>query len=624
MARYYQSTPQNFTSQFVPENLELQQGYFDNMQGKQDAYKLQIEGLNKQTNALVNDIPGAVEAKKRIEGRLGELRSLNYNDPQERNKALKGTMELRGAFDTFGELGARDDKKKRYDLAQQEIEKDKNDFKKAYRLTELKQANLAPERAIKFDDYGRPLNTEIIVPEDWEYKDKTPWMSAALKDVFSDTRSVNSGLSEDEAHKALLSYMSGNIEERTGQKIYNSVKQRALADPNLMKSIKAEGLVYGQDPNVIFETALSGLVGGGKYKNTKVETKYRTDAYALKNSDKEDLAATLVGQTLEGQTYNPIANDKNFQDLQTSGVFNINNNGEVKINWAELNKDTPAKTIEPTKSGLSIKGIDPRKPINVPAATSTEKQLQLANQMKKMAEVTGFQGDIKADNYEVIASAYNTYNKARLFGEQLSAPVSNLESSKITRNWEQTTGFDPENINKLVDKPELKEGDKILVTERQTNNKGEIIKKGVIVGKEGERTPFAVKSNSLEDSGYFDIIGNIGITTAKYQVGESNGIGEKDMYGNNIISKQEIPNKNGVTKILSTGNPRDRTDITYQVIPAGAKTKEDLKKFNNYADLQKYLEMEYYTNTPEGISDTNELLKGTQQYNVNFEEQDQP
>lgn len=281
MARYFQSTPQNFTSQFVPENLELQQGYFDNMQGKQDAYKLQIEGLNKQTNALVNDIPGAVEAKKKIEGRLGELRTLNYNDPTERDKAMRGTMELRGAFDTFGELGARDDKKKRYDLAQVEIEKDKNDFKKAFRLNELKKTNLAPERAIKFDDYGRPLNTEIIVPEDWDYKDKTKVFSELLKDVFADTKSVNTGLTEDAAHTALLSYMNGNIEERTGEKIYNSIKQRALADPNLMKSIQAEGLVYGQDPNALFETALAGTVAGGKYKKTDLETKYRTDALAL-------------------------------------------------------------------------------------------------------------------------------------------------------------------------------------------------------------------------------------------------------------------------------------------------------------------------------------------------------
>lgn len=331
MARYFSSVRQPYVSQFVAEPLDFYQGKFDDMQKKQDAYKLQVAGLNKQTNALVNDIPGAVEDKKRIESQLEELGSINYNDPIQQQKAVKGMLDIRNAFDKFGVLGARDDKKIRYDLAQKQIEEDKNDFKKSYRLAELKKLNLSPEKAIQFDEKGRPLNTEIEVPEDWEYKDKTKWMSDTLKDVFADTRSVNSGLTEDKAHQAILSYMNGNIEERTGKKIYDSLKARALSDPNLMKSIKAEALVYGVDPEVLFETALSGTVTGGQYKKSNLDNKYMTDRLALKKASDEIDAGSLkftteTGATESAGSWTKIAGlDKHFDEdglVKTANTFN--------------------------------------------------------------------------------------------------------------------------------------------------------------------------------------------------------------------------------------------------------------------------------------------------------------
>lgn len=332
MARYWQSQQLRPISNFVPEPLDFYQGQLEGMQKKQDSYKLGIAGLNKQTNALVNDIPGAVEDKKRIEAQLEELGSINYNDPIQQQKAVKGMLDVRNAFDKFGVLGARDDKKIRYDLAQKQIEEDKNDFKKSYRLAELKKLNLSPEKAIQFDEKGRPLNTEIEIPEDWEYKDKTKWMSETLKDVFADTRSVNSGLTEDKAHQAILSYMNGNIEERTGKKIYESLKARALSDPNLMKSIKAEALVYGVDPETLFETALAGTVTGGQYKKSNLDTKYRTDQLALSRAKTQDEAdamkfTTETGATESAGSWTKIAGlDKQFNEdgtVKTTGVMDV-------------------------------------------------------------------------------------------------------------------------------------------------------------------------------------------------------------------------------------------------------------------------------------------------------------
>ncbi len=340
-----------------------------------------------------------------------------------------------------------------------------------------------------------------------------------------------------------------------------------------------------------------------------------------KKYDEDKSINSLISQTIEGQTYNPIANDKNFQALKDEGVFKIGNNGEVKIDWTNLNKggkesvNINGKSYNPVAealpSGYSYAGPGQIKDvegniIKTKFSNAEDNQKQLAEQMKKMADVTGFKGDIKSDNYEVIASAYNILNKARLFGEQLSAPVAELESKKLTRNWELTTNLDPKNINNLVERPTLTEGDKLIVNERQTNSKGEMIKKGVIVSKNGTRTPFAVKSNSLEDSNYFDNIGNIGINSAKYQTGEIESKG-KTQDGLNVIDSRNIPNVGNVTTV---GNPRDKSQVQYRIVTDDGKQI----LLTNYGDLQKYLENEYYTKTPEGKADATELLSKNKQY----------
>jgi hypothetical protein len=319
MAKYFASTNQPFVSQVVPQDLGLQQGFFDDLQKNQDSYKLSINGLQKDTNALVNDIPGAMEAKQQVEARLEALKNINYNDPKQQQAAQKEIMNIRGQFSPFGQLGARDEKLKKYNAQVQEIEKDKNDFKKAYRLQQLKQANLSPEAAIKFDPYGKPLNTEIITPPDFEYKDKNKVFSDLLKDVTADVKSVNSGLTEEKAHEALLSYMNGNIEERTGAKIYNSIKERALADPNLINSIKAEGAYFKQDPDQLLESALQGVANSGKYKKSNIDVKYHEDSLAVARAKKADtikdanVTTSTQSEALPGSL---VAIPKEIKDLE--------------------------------------------------------------------------------------------------------------------------------------------------------------------------------------------------------------------------------------------------------------------------------------------------------------------
>lgn len=370
MARYFNSQLVQPISNFVPENLGFYQNKLEDLQGKQDAFNLSVEGLNKQTGALVNDIPGAMAAKQQLEAKIQQLRDINYNDPRQQQAAIKEISTIRNAFSPFGELGVREEKKKKYELQESEINKDKNDFKKAYRLKELKKINLSPENAIKFDSYGRPVNTEIIVPEDFEYKDLNKTLSEHLKDVTSDMRSVNTNLTPEAAQEALMSYMNGNIEERTGEKIYNSLKQRAVADPNLMKSIEAEADYFNRDAKELFETALSGVVGGGKFRKSNLDKKYERDnmtEYKAKQSLQDEKSGqrftTETGAVQSDGSWAKIAGLDNFFNedgsvkSSTSGNFNIvtfDKNGKQEIVKYGSEVERRQGELEKEKQGFKI------------------------------------------------------------------------------------------------------------------------------------------------------------------------------------------------------------------------------------------------------------------------------
>ncbi len=647
MARYWSSRPQEFVSQFVPKNLELEQGYFDNLQKKQDGYKNNISALNTDILSRQQDRPDAFNDAKALNSRANALKDYDINDPSQAKKAMEEMKALNFELGNYSKKNAYESRLKQEQSIAKDILENKDYTKdqswiKDYQLGKLSKQNTSEANPVNYDPASGKFNSikppeEIPVVNLGDIVTKSFGSSNMSKDgTFFDLGTKSSGVP---FHTL---YQEGNVTGYGTQKVLGSLAGTVVT-PDVIKYYQAKsehfygtnkdgspktneadavkynskGQIIGFNENTLLGKELNGYLTGKVGKERTRDTKVIHDSFGEGQYEKEELAKSLIGQTVEGQTYSPIDNDQNFKDLKESGVFKVGNDGMVKIDWQELNQDTSAKTTTPSKSPLSIKGIDPRKPVTTAAQSSNQKMVQLANQMRKMAEVTGFKGDIKTDNYEVIASAYNTLNKARLFGEQLSGPVSTIESNKITRNWELSTSYDPTNVNKLVDKPELKEDDQIIITERQTNKNGEIIKKGVIQSKDGTRTPIAMKSNSIEDSGYFDVIGNVGITSAQYQVGENRGTGKKVENGWDVISEKEIPNENGVTKVTTVGNPRDRSLVEYRVVTEGGQPH----RFTNYGDLQKFLEYEYYTKVPEGKADAKDLLNAGQQYKTSFKEQ---
>lgn len=362
MARFLRSQLVQPISGFVPENLDFYQNQLENQQKVQDAYSLSVAGLNKETNALVNDIPGAMETKKQVEERLNQLKNVNFNDPRQQQTALKEISDIRNIFSPFGALGAREEKLKKYNKELEEINKDKNDFKKAYRLKQFKELNLSPDAAIKMDAYGKPTNTEIKVPDDFEYKDKTKVFSDLLKDVTSDVTSVNSGLTPEKAHEALLSYMNGNVEERTGEKIYNYLTNAASSDPNLMKSIEAEASYFGKDAKKLLNDAIEGAVNAGKFKKSTVDRKFQEDKLALKRAEKMDdikdanVTTTSQSEALPGSL---VTIPKEIQDLQFDDSGNLK--PITKTQYKDVQGSNYASSLtggQPTFAPTGKRGFD--------------------------------------------------------------------------------------------------------------------------------------------------------------------------------------------------------------------------------------------------------------------------
>lgn len=352
MARYWQSRPQEFISQFVPENLALQQGYFDNLQDRQDKFQAELVGLNTKSNALPNDIPTVVQAKKTIEDKVNSMGAYNINDPNQRKQALQGIVEARQALSPFGVLGAPDDKKKRYDIFEKELydRYKTNPMMLSYMDKQLKEKNLTPERAITFDSNGNPKNTEIIPPQEFTYKDKNEEFTKWLKDTEFDQISSNSGLTKEQGHAALFSYLNGNRQEKKGEKIYNSLKQRALADPNLLHSLKAEANYFYGDERLadqLLETSLKGVVTGGEFVRDNLDRKYLEDsvmAHAAK--DKIDNPVPVSGGTEVGN-----AEANSIQSI----ITNFGLEGLIDTNGNISSSDQTVTIYRNNKTGEEIK-----------------------------------------------------------------------------------------------------------------------------------------------------------------------------------------------------------------------------------------------------------------------------
>lgn len=105
MARYQNPTQQQFVSQFVPEPLEFEQNYFDNLQKRQDTAQLQVKGLEKPINFIptTDEANLAQNTKYNIENKLNELSGLDINDPLSRDKYIKGIKDIKAQYEPGGQ-----------------------------------------------------------------------------------------------------------------------------------------------------------------------------------------------------------------------------------------------------------------------------------------------------------------------------------------------------------------------------------------------------------------------------------------------------------------------------------------------------------------------------------------
>lgn len=451
----------------------------------------------------------------------------------------------------------------------------------------------------------------------------------------------NSQAGKYETQKQLGSYLEAagidphKVDYRTLQNLASAeaadAKSKGIENPNkygeLAKHMKE------QFTNTLFRTGVPQL-GGKSTSETDNQFQHNEDYADAKK--KKELAAGLIGSTIESPTFDLTNFDPNFKALKEKDIFTKDDKGQLIVDMSKTKettykvklKDGSYKFYENKARALSDFtnhawdfGVKDSKDLKFESVDGTTKKHELAKQMDKMARAVGWyeqpgHNNLRTDDYNNILQAYNLTSKARMAGEMFNPVVSNLNSQKIESQWENYMGYDPTDIDTPTEaKPERMEGDKIVAQNRLTNSNGQTIITGQVVRKDGTRQPFAVSSNSKQEDMYFNAVSDVALKSAKFLTHNSDSPEWKN-YGTTTINKktykvvtdEDLPNGYHVTVIA---NPHNKLDQHY-VVKAGNKP-EDLHTFDSYAEAQLFLNNAYYTSTPYGNSDVTQLQSDQKQ-----------
>lgn len=352
--------------------------------------------------------------------------------------------------------------------------------------------------------------------------------------------------------------------------------------------------------------------------------------YQDKKKKEEIAAAALTGSSIESNTFNLSNLDPEYKYLRDGRILKEGPDGAIKVNWARGASDKGLKAWD--IAGTKVFIWDDRDNM------STDDQVKLAKQMDKMARAVGWYSitdndgnalhkDLKANDFDKIATAYNLMSKSRLPGEQLNPVIRNIQNSKVAKDWENYQAYDPANIdNPTAEKPTVskKDGDEINIQNRVTNSKGESILTGVVRHKDGSTTPLALRANSKQEDMYFSTVGSIGSQAAKYMVGATKPI-RTNSDGTHTVQEMTLPGTG--FKVTTLANPNKKMNQQYVVeIPKEKKTaamsgteytttKDGtlLRRFENYGELQLFLNNSWYTSTPYGQTEITESQSNNEQ-----------
>lgn len=327
----------------------------------------------------------------------------------------------------------------------------------------------------------------------------------------------------------------------------------------------------------------------------------------------------LLGTSKEGSTFDLTKNNLPYQELKKDGFIQENQDGTLNINWSDLN--TTSRPIIGYRNSMSAYN-DAAIPIYGKTQTNIDKTKKLNRVVKDIAEKIGYKKEFKADNYKDIINQYNAYSKVRLADEQMTAPVSKIESEKAKRNWNNYDIIDPNTAGLPMDpkkKPTLDKDDQLVLNSWENTADGKMVRSGYIMKYDSDGTseqiPIKVRPKTIIDDTYHDMISSLGLEAARYEVGDikpirTEGDG-KTSPKIKVVKEVSFPGVADVEVVDINNNNK----AMYHVTPHDGSPAIN---FGTQAEMQQYLLSKFYTNTDTGQSDAyyvapnSETFKSTQ------------
>ena len=375
---------------------------------------------------------------------------------------------------------------------------------------------------------------------------------------------------------------------------YNTLSRKAQSGDEQAQNIKNN--IDKEFANHLYRANANQI--GSKTTST-ISDHFVTNRDKVAKNDRENIDRALIGQPIEGLTFDLTKDDKEFNDLKDSDVYKLGSDGTLKIDWTNLKTNKPVyynSKGERTSQAVDSEGVQNTKVEH----TSTEKYNKLNSHIRKIADAIGYQGAIKADNYDDILGKYNAYSKVRMYDEQMTAPVSKVESAKALRNWNNYDIMDIDNPDKpLEEKPILEKGDQLILNNFRNTPEGKMNRDGFIRRADGTIEPILIRPKTVIDDGYHNKISEINQRAAKYEVGQVTPKG-KTTDGFDIVNTANIANVGRIETLGYTNQANDgRKTTIFKVTPEDGSQPI---AFKTQAALQQYLNMKYY-GTDAGFAD---------------------
>lgn len=367
MARFYETTYIKPNSAYVPLPLDAMASKLQTMQAAQDNYRSTIEAFDKPFANLPIDERAAMEAKQWVQGQLGSLRELDYNDAANRDKIYGTIRDVRDFYSPQGQGGLLQSKVDQYTANKKHITETYKDnpTQMGYMLSELDRQFMTPDNALDYDnkalrrnDLGQWENTQVGAPDDWTWVDPQERVGHYATQALKEAGIIQQNWSGTPVEATKI-YNEVIKDQVTKQKLDYTMRMMMASDPELQKS--------------------AGVLSGGDESRFWNEETGTWDSNTLLGRMAEGFAAAKVTSDLK--TYHTTVTDRVKEEIDIEKK-------KKEMNAFTISGTIPGSTtsVDAQKNGENIASIKERIKNTNPNTAEGKLQLEKLNEELAIAE----------------------------------------------------------------------------------------------------------------------------------------------------------------------------------------------------------------------------------------------